>query len=207
MSIYIAAKMPPRFGQFNQIRKDNYPFSTTFITYLEAVCSLGLAKNLDADELTGYLEDALIGEGRLPDIPEGDEPVVFRLKTENETIQAYLERTTFTNRVSVLFIIRMTLRLSACYGTSLPRLERLIRAIPVDDEEPQRVSEPPKVVVRKKEPSPVPTRKKLAPSPADSMTSRLEALVEKGDRLLAETAREEPEGTAVETNPLLSSFL
>lgn len=209
MSIYIAAKMPPMFGRFNRIRKDNYPFSHTFAAYLETVCALGLRLGVDVDALTGYIEDALLGDGRLPDIPEGDEPVVFRFKTENPVIMEYLDGSTFTNKNAVLFIIRTTLRLSAIYGTSLQRLNVLVGNLapdraPAQEPEPMSRPEPrPSVRVGKRTGAPAVRAK----APEASFADRLESMTRKADRLLGADREPEPDTPVVGTNPLLSDFL
>lgn len=197
--MYITAKLPTMFGTFNAIKRENYPFSLVFTTYLETICSLGLTKNMDVDGLTGWIEDALLGEDRLPDIPEGDEPVLFRYRVENETIETYFGNSLFTNKNVVLFIIRMTLRLSEVFGRSLPRLTRLIaglseEALPEPKPVKRRLEEGPKLKTTKRE------RVQKEPDAID----RLAALVEKGDQMLSGMA--EPENV-VATNPYLNDFL
>lgn len=124
--MYISIKLPPAFGSFNQLRKENYPFSSLFTSYLAAISRLGLALSVDVDELVGYIEDRIFEGVRIPDVPEGDEPVNMRYKTDDPDVVKYISQSRFTNRMAVMCIARMTLRLSAAYGTSLFRLTKLI---------------------------------------------------------------------------------
>lgn len=151
--MYISIKLPPAFGSFNQIRKENYPFSSLFTTYLAAVSRLGLALGADIDELVGYIEDRVFDGERLPDIPEGNESVVMRYKTEDPDVVKYIGQSRFTNRMAVMCIARMTLRLSAAYGTSLFRLTKLITDL---DPSEAKKPEPRKEVKQKAEPKPKP---------------------------------------------------
>lgn len=124
--MYINIKLPPAFGAFNRLQKENYPFNSLFTTYLAAVSRLGLLLHMDVEDLVGYIEDRAFGGRRLPDVPEGDEPVGIRYKTDDKDVQEYIGQSSLTNRMAVMYIARMTLRLSAAYGTSLFRLTRLI---------------------------------------------------------------------------------
>lgn len=124
--MYISVKLPPEFGAFNRLRKENYPFNNLFTSYLAAVSRLGLKLSVDVDELVGYIEDRVFDGQRLPDVPDGSEAVNFRYRTEDEDVTAYIGASRFTNRMAVMYIARMTLRLSAAYGNSLFRLTRLI---------------------------------------------------------------------------------
>lgn len=153
MDMYISIKLPPAFGAFNQIRKENYPFSSLFTTYLATVSRLGLALGADIDELVGYIEDRVFDGERLPDIPEGDEPVAMRYRTEDPDVVKYISQSRFTNRMAVMCIARMTLRLSAAYGTSLFRLTKLIADLdPAAEKRPEPKKEPKREP--KKEPKP-----------------------------------------------------
>lgn len=218
--MYITASLPAMYGRFNQIRKDNYPFRTIFTKYLEAISTLGLNLQMDADMLVGVIEDALLGDARLPDIPEGTEAVKFRFTIKNETIETYFDGSELTNKTIIMLVVRMTLRLSEQFGTSLSRLTRLISEIPVAADvdnsvesvnklpEPEPVREPVRIsrTVRPQIPKPVTIpehEEKPAAKETSSLLDRLEELTKKGDELIAD----EPELTTVETNPLLSDFL
>lgn len=124
--MYISIKLPPAFGSFNRLRKENYPFNNLFTAYLAAVSRLGLAMEMDVEELVGYIEDSIFEGQRLPDVPEGNEPVNLRYKTDDPDVVKYIGGSIHTNRMAVMYIARMTLRLSVAYGTSLFRLTRLI---------------------------------------------------------------------------------
>lgn len=134
--MYISIKLPPEFGSFNQLRKENYPFNNLFTTYLAAVSKLGLDRKMDVAELVGYIEDRVFDGQRLPDVPKGTEPVNIRYKINipedaddnhpGNIVQRYIEGSVLTNRMAVMYIARMTLRMSAAYGTSLFRLTKLI---------------------------------------------------------------------------------
>lgn len=124
--MYISIKLPPEFGSFNRIRKENYPFNNLFTAYLAAISRLGLSHHMDVEELVGYIEDRVFDGQRLPDVPTGNEPVNLRYKTEDPDVVKYIGGSSLTNRMAVMYIARMTLRLSAAYGTSLFRLMRLI---------------------------------------------------------------------------------
>lgn len=226
--MYITANLPPLYGRFNQIRRDNYPFRNLFGTYLEAIARLGLSLQMDADLLVGVIEDALLGDMRLPDIPEGDEPVKFRFTLENETIQEYFGKSSLTNKAIIMLVIRMTIRLTEQFGTSLSRLICLLSEISGEDLQPRREPKPKKPTVRVakkpvKRPETAPEASVPAPKPAkgpmpqepvqapnaESILNRLEALTKRGDALVGEpagTQAEEPE-VVVATNPLLGDFL
>lgn len=218
--MYIIASMPPSYGQFNIIRRDNYPFNHYFTAYLEAIASLGLALSMDADRLVGYIEDALFLDERLPDIPEGGEAVSFRFTTKSEILEEYFKGSKLKNKLIITLIIRMTLRLSVRFGTSLARLTKLISEIDVNMNDTSSV--PVKAPVPKrhlitmsenedepvvdksvesvdKEPEPV---KEPVPN-TSNVLERLKDLTEKGDQLL----QEKEEVPVVETNPFLSDFL
>lgn len=125
-NMYISIKLPPAFGSFNRLRQENYPFNNLFTAYLAEVSRLGLSLGMDVEELVGYIEDRIFEGQRLPDIPEGNEPVNMRYSTDDPDVVAYIGGSELTNRMAVLYITRMTLRLSATYGNSLFRLTRLI---------------------------------------------------------------------------------
>lgn len=125
--MYISIRLPKEFGSFHRIQKENYPFNSLFTSYLAAVSRLGMSMNMDVDELVGYLEDRIFEGQRLPDVPMGDEPVNIRYRTEDPDVTKYIKDSVLTNRMAIMYIARMTLRLSAAYGTSLFRLTRLIQ--------------------------------------------------------------------------------
>lgn len=164
--MYISIKLPPAFGSFNRLRQENYPFNSLFTAYLAEVSRLGLSLGMDIEELVGYIEDRVFEGTRLPDIPEGDEPVNMRYKTDDKDVVAYIGGSSLTNRMAVLYITRMTLRLSAAYGNSLFRLTKLISDLNTADAAPTRMpKEKPaaKEPVRAKEA--VPVKKSPVPAP------------------------------------------
>lgn len=124
--MYINIKLPPGFGYFNRLQKENFPFNKLFTAYLAEVSRLGLSLSMDVEELVGYIEDKVFDGVRLPDVPEGDEPVNIRYKTEDPDVISYIGGSSLKNRRAVMYIVRMTMRLSVTYGTSLFRLTRLI---------------------------------------------------------------------------------
>lgn len=152
--MYISIKLPPAFGSFNRLRQENYPFNSLFTAYLAEVSRLGLSLGLDIEELVGYIEDRLFEGERLPDIPEGDEPVNMRYKTDDEDVVAYIGGSKLTNRMAVLYITRMTLRLSAAHGNSLFRLTKLISDLNTADAAPARMPKE-KPAAKPKETAPV----------------------------------------------------
>lgn len=162
--MYISIKLPPEFGSFNRIRKDNYPFNVLFTGYLAAISRLGLAMQADVDELVGWIEDRVCGDGRLPDIPPGNEPVDVRYKTDDKDVVEYISQSRLKNKTAILYIVRMTLRLSAQYGTSLLRLTRLINDLGGAQEKPKkprkeqpaRPKEAPKAVEKDEDDEPAP---------------------------------------------------
>lgn len=132
--MYIIAELHPMYGAFKQIQKDNYPFIHTFTSYLLSISQLGMERQLPVDALVGFIEDSLI-EGRLPDIPNGDSPIKFKFSIDQPLIQEYFDSTfgyrekPWSHKRSLLLIIRMTLRLSEVYGTSLARLTTRIQRL------------------------------------------------------------------------------
>lgn len=229
--MYIIAELHPMYGAFKQIQQDNYPFKRAFESYLVSVSQLGMALKLPVDLLVGVIEDSLI-EGRLPNIPYGDEAIKFKFTIDQPVVETYFDSTfgrmekPLKHKRSILLLIRMTLRLSEVYGTSLSRLtariERLRRELSEEQmEEPVFTPKPatPKPVSGgrvKLEP------KKLGPTVVDntvdnvdnqmeeqtdtssSVLKRLAKLTEEGDRLLHPETEEEP--PVVETNPALADF-
>lgn len=170
--MYISIKLPPAFGSFNRLRQENYPFNSLFTAYLAEVSRLGLSLGLDIEELVGYIEDRLFEGERLPDIPEGDEPVNMRYKTDDEDVVAYIGGSKLTNRMAVLYITRMTLRLSAAHGNSLFRLTKLISDLNTSDAAPARMpkekpaAKPKETAPVKKNPVPVKQEEKQEETPA-----------------------------------------
>lgn len=170
--MYISIKLPPAFGSFNRLRQENYPFNSLFTAYLAEVSRLGLSLGLDIEELVGYIEDRLFEGERLPDIPEGDEPVNMRYKTDDEDVVAYIGGSKLTNRMAVLYITRMTLRLSAAHGNSLFRLTKLISDLNTADAAPARMpkekpaAKPKETAPVKKNPVPVKQEEKQEETPA-----------------------------------------
>lgn len=235
--MYISIKLPAAFGSFNQLRKANYPFNSLFTSYLAAVSRLGMNLRMDVEELVGYIEDRIFDGQRVPDIPEGTEPVNIRYKVNipedaDETypgniVKTYIEGSILTNRMAVMYIARMTLRLSAAYGTSLMRLTRLIGDLsgtePAKHQKPEKkkpVSLPAREpelqeTVEEPEPAPMPKLARKAPeakpepvkeepakpsSSAEAARAAVSALAE----VTAQAAEETP---IVETNPALQDFL
>lgn len=133
--MYISADLPKMYGAFSKIRDDNYPFNRHFTRYLEAIVTIGLNTGQPIEDLVGFIEDALMGDDRLPDIPKGNKAITFRYAVKNESILTYYKMQTLTNRDVTLMIIQMTLRLSAKFGASLPRLVTKIEQIQWDEPE------------------------------------------------------------------------
>ena len=211
--MYVTANLPPLYGEFNRIRRDNYPFRKAFERYLEAIASLGLSWEMDADLLVGAIEDALMGVGRLPDIPEGTEPVKFRFAIENGMVEEYFGGSELPNKTIVMLVIRMTLRLSERFGTSLSRLTRLISDISL--EPPAATKEEPVVrhvlrALEKPQEPDMPSKPDMPPKPdmpgKTDVLGRLKDLTERGDALLNGEKGSAKESVKVETNPLLSEF-
>lgn len=153
--MYISANLPERYGVFETVRKDNFPFNQTFSRYVELIAQIGTYHQLDIVDVIGFIEDGVMGDERLPDIPEGDTPVQFRFKTESEIIQKYYESQEMTNRQITLLIIMMTLRLSERYGTSLYRIYAKIEEVSGLSGNQTAVTQKPKVkkpVVKKPKP-------------------------------------------------------
>ena len=204
------------YGQFNKIRRDNYPFRGTFERYLETIANLGLSLGMDADLLVGVIEDALLGDMRLPDIPEGNEAVKFRITTENKTIMEYFENSELTNKMIVMLVIRMTLRLSERFGTSISRLTKLVSEIPVTGKreplpEPVKLKPVSETVVRpvsepKLKPAKITPEPEQEKEPESDMLKRLQDLTEKGDKLLKGETLDGDSETVVTTNPFLNDF-
>lgn len=166
--MYISIKLPPAFGSFNKLRKENYPFNSLFTAYLAAVSRLGIALSVDVDELVGYIEDRVFDGQRLPDVPEGNEPVNIRYKTDDLDVVRYIGGSSLTNRMAVMYIARMTLRLSAAYGTSLFRLTRLINDLDPSAEAvkaPKKPREPAKKETDKAKEQPVSESRKAGQEP------------------------------------------
>lgn len=225
--MYISIKLPPEFGSFNKLQAENYPFNALFTEYLAAISRLGMEKGMDVGELVGWIEDTVFEGRRLPDVPEGGEAVNIRYRTDDKDVAAYIGGSGSTNRMAVMWIARMTLRLSEEYGTSLFRLTRVIKDLSGAPEKVPARKEPKKRVERavqdapeekrpvlprvsskgqkQEEPEAQPERQEenKTASAMDSARAAMEALGEL-DRL---TGQAEEEGSVVATNPALAQFL
>ena len=225
--MYISIKLPPEFGSFNKLQAENYPFNALFTEYLAAISRLGMEKGMDVGELVGWIEDTVFEGRRLPDVPEGGEAVNIRYRTDDKDVAAYIGGGGSTNRMAVMWIARMTLRLSEEYGTSLFRLTRVIKDLSGATEKAPARKEPKKRAERavqdvseekgpvlprvsskgqkQEEPGPQPERQEenKSASAMDSARAAMEALGEL-DRL---TGQAEEEGSVVATNPALAQFL
>lgn len=222
--MYINIKLPPELGALKHLQKENYPFNTLFTSFLSEVSKLGIAKGLDVEELVGYIEDRAFDGQRLPDIPEGSIPVNIRFKTEDPYVVHYIGESELTNRRAVLYIIRMMLRMSSYYGTSLLRLTRVVRDLngcpePVKEtvvpEKPKRTPKPKKETAVSEEDQVMPAvrlRGRVSepvkePSPKPAATAAESA--QKAKAALSELenlTRAVGESDVVETNPFLSQF-
>lgn len=201
--MYIIAKLPALYGRFHQLQEENYPFRRAFETYLETISRLGLTLSEGPERLIGMIENSLFEGDRLPDIPEGDQPIQFRFSIDNPVIEEYFGQSDLTNKMIVTLIIRMTLRLSEKYGNSLSRLTLLIEELMPEEEQAE---ERPKVRITKPKQTEVPKAERKPIQSESDVLERLSALTRKGDQLLEEEPEEEAE-TVVHTNPALSSFL
>ena len=204
--MYIIAKLPALYGRFHQLQEENYPFRRAFETYLETISRLGLTLSEGPERLIGMIENSLFEGDRLPDIPEGDQPIQFRFSIDNPVIEEYFGQSDLTNKMIVTLIIRMTLRLSEKYGNSLSRLTLLIEELMPEEEQAE---ERPKIRIAKPRQTEVPKVEHKPIQSESDVLERLSALTRKGDQLLEEP-EEEPEEeaeTVVHTNPALSSFL
>lgn len=148
--MYISANLPKMYGAFSKVQDGNYPFNRHFTRYLETVATLGLEEDLQIEDLVGFIEDALMGDDRLPDIPKGNQEVAFRYSVKSESITQYYKQQELTNKDVTLMIVQMTLRLSAKFGTSLPRLIRKLEQIDIDTPVPEVVKPKVKVKMRPK---------------------------------------------------------
>lgn len=169
--MYISIKLPPVFGSFNRLRVENYPFNNLFTEYLDAVCKLGLSKGLPVGELVGWIEDRVFDGQRLPDVPDEDDGTAvnirYRINDEKypDIVKYITENGETTNRMSIMYIARMTLRLSVCYGMSLFRLKRVITDLMnekpakkqrrIKEEEPIPAPRPKRTAAMEEEPVPV----------------------------------------------------
>ena len=201
--MYIIAKLPALYGRFHQLQEENYPFRRAFETYLETISLLGLTLSEGPERLIGMIENSLFEGDRLPDIPEGDQPIQFRFSIDNPVIEEYFGQSDLTNKMIVTLIIRMTLRLSEKYGNSLSRLTLLIEELMPEEEQAE---ERPKIRIAKPRQTEVPKVEHKPIQSESDVLERLSALTRKGDQLLEEEPEEEAE-TVVHTNPALSSFL
>lgn len=234
--MYINIKLPSEFGSFNQLKKENYPFNGLFTSYLAAVSRLGLALKMDVGELVGYIEDKVFEGRRVPDIPDGEGPVNIRYKLAipedagddhpGRVVEKYIGGSMLTNRMAVMYIVRMTLRMSAAYGTSLLRLERLVadlgqakparktktakqeavqaesKQVPVKDRPMPMPKVSNKSIEPVREPEPFPEPVQEAPAASEAAQAARAAVNE-----LAGLAAEAGGDGAVETNPYLNDFL
>lgn len=130
--MYISIRLPSTFDSFNRLQAENYPFNTLFTEFLDAVCKLGLSRKMAVGELVGWIEDRVFEGQRVPDIPESDGgiPVNIRYRISDarypDIVKYISGNENTTNRMAVMYIARMALRLSVSYGTSMFRLKRLI---------------------------------------------------------------------------------
>lgn len=220
----ISASLPERYGVFETIRQDNYPFNHTFTEYIELIARIGLHHNLSIVNTIGFIEDGIMQDDRLPDIPEGDEPVQFRIKVYNDTIQEFYEAQDMPNRQITFLIIVMTLRLSERYGTSLYRIYAKIEEIGALTGRRKRrrhtedAEEQPLIKTKKRQPAetkPKPEPKQEEPEPAgepeqekpqEDVADQMEQLASRAEKLMQkkkamdeqQTKQEQPEEESAE---------
>ena len=104
----------------------------------------------------------------------------MRYKTDDEDVVAYIGGSKLTNRMAVLYITRMTLRLSAAHGNSLFRLTKLISDLNTADAAPARMpkekpaAKPKETAPVKKNPAPVKheERQEETPVPMPRVSSK-----------------------------------
>ena len=196
--MYIIVKLPAEFGYFNRLRKENYPFNQLFTAYLAAVSRLGIDLSMDVDELVGYIEDRIFEGKRLPDVPDGDEPVNLRYKTNDPDVMKYIGESSLTNRMAVMYIVRMTLRISAAYGTSLFRLMNLISALRPSAE----TLKVPKKPIKQKEQG----KQKVQPESKPDLTESFESTATEKEKVVDEpkipTFRVSSKATVQEPEPV-----
>ena len=136
--MFVKLTLPPRLGAFQVIKEDNFPFSRLFSTYLGQACRLGLSLSLPAEELAGYMEDRLFPGEALPPFPESGTGCTLRLSVPDPDVEEYYawnKELGTPYKVTSLCLARTTLRLSLRYGTSLPRLGRLIESLEPEEKE------------------------------------------------------------------------
>lgn len=232
--MYISIKLPPEFGSFNRLRKENYPFNKLFTGFLKEVSKIGLSRHMDVEELVGYIEDRIFDGQRVPDIPYGDEPVNVRFKTDDPDVVEYIGGSELNNRMAVLYVTRMMLRMSAAYGTSLFRLTRVIRDLDLPTKskraaEPKTAAEQPRprktyakpAVIEldeeedemEEEPAKMPgvrlsgrAAEAAEPAPEESKSSSAAESAQKAKAALSELESLTEKAGVVETNPFLSQF-
>ena len=215
--MYISANLPIMYGAFQKIRDDNYPFSRNFTDYLEGIVTLGEAMGMSITQLIGFIEDSLMGDERLPDIPsppKGSDAIEFRYSIQNKTIESYYRQQDISNKDINLLIIQMTLRLSVRFGSSLQRLRSQIARIqkePMEALEPKAVKIPSGIKVTKGKSDPIlaPVKRDVSPDQEERQAStnqRLAKLAAKAKEI-ANQDETSIEGDVVETNANLLDFI
>lgn len=210
--MYIAGRLPNEYGAFKQIQRENYPFNHTFETYLSTLSQIGLDYQFNIDELVGFIEDGIYKDACVSDIPIGDEPIEFRLKTNNPVIMSYYQSQNISNRHVTLLLIRMTLRLSVVCGNSLSRITYKAKALAttehvIDKATASVMTATPSHIQQNASSSEINVIADTLPSIPETkrkeMAQRLESLVKKGDEVL-----EQGEQIAtVAKNPMLAGFM
>lgn len=210
--MYIACRLPNEYGAFKQIQRENYPFNHTFETYLSTLSQIGLDYQFNIDELVGFIEDGIYKDACVSDIPIGDEPIEFRLKTHNPVIMSYYQNQNISNRHVTLLLIRMTLRLSVVCGNSLSRITYKAKALAtiehtIDKATASVITATPSHTQQNAASSEINVIADTLPSIPEikrkEMAQRLESLVKKGDEVL-----EQGEQIAtVAKNPMLAGFM
>lgn len=210
--MYITATLPDTYGAFRKIQIDNYPFAQTFERYLHAITSLGNELNLAPYQLLGMIEDTLLGDDRIPDIPKGKRKINFRFKVNDDMIIRYYQAFNISNKMITLAIVQTTLRLSAKFGTSLARLtirlERLSQEPliyqplshlpPAAPEKTKKDVSDVKVITHTEHTKHTQDKKQQS----DEIVKRLERITQKGD-MVTQTNEDD---VVVEANPLLDDF-
>lgn len=199
--MYISIKLPAAFGSFNRLRKENYPFNSSFTEFLDAICTLGIAKGMEVGELVGWIEDRVFDGQRLPDVPEDESGgiVNIRYKIDNDkypNIVKYISGgKDTTNRMAIMYVARMVLRMSVTYGTSLFRLKRVITDL-MNEKPAKRAKTKEEEPVRT--PTPKPRRVKEdapeeeASAPGEEAVPVLPRVSSKGTSVQEETPEKEP---------------
>ena len=131
--MFIRINLPARYQRLQSIKRDNYPYSTLFHAYMQAVVRLAKREQLDLFAVFGRIEHTLANDVPLMLSDDGQDSVRLDYKENDPEIIAFYKSSPLTQKKTTLMFVRTLLRLTGKYGNSIPELIYLIDTLPAAD--------------------------------------------------------------------------